>query len=90
MAKKRQPKHPMALRPGDRANYDTLLRAAENGDLALISTTRKSDGAKVALVCAMGYDSETKQFLPSPLAVMIEGNPFELFDDPTAEPACSS
>jgi hypothetical protein len=76
----RTKKHPMALRRGDRANFKTLLAAAHVNDLALLSATRKSDGAKVALICAMG--SKDGMYYPAPLAVMIEGNPFELFDDP--------
>jgi hypothetical protein len=68
---------PRKLREGDRANFETLLQAAKNGDLALVSAVRKSDGAKVALVCAMGRDGEA--FYPTPFAVMVEGNPFELF-----------
>jgi hypothetical protein len=70
------------LRKGDRANYDTLLKAAQNGDLALVSSRRKSDGKDVALLCAMGRDADD-MITPVPLAVMIEGNPFEDFEDPT-------
>ena len=79
------PRKPGKLRRGDKANFETLLRAAENGALAIVSAIRKSDGKNVALVCAMGYDVEAKLFLPSPLAVMVEGNPFELFEDPLAD-----
>ena len=76
------------LREGDKANFATLKEAALAGDLALVSSKRKSDGSDVALVCAMGWDGT--HFLPTPVAVMIEGNPFELFTDPSeelAEPA---
>lgn len=68
------------LRKGDLANFKTLLRAAKEGNLALVSSTRKSDGAQVALVCAMNATDE--HVFPSPLAVMVEGNPYELFEDP--------
>jgi hypothetical protein len=74
------------LREGDRDNFETLKRAAEAGDLALTSSIRRSDGADVALVCAMNRLEEDGEvvFQPVPLAVMIEGNPYELFEDPTA------
>ena len=72
---------PPKLRKGDTANFETLKKAGINGDLALVSAIRKSDGKSVALVCAMGWDGES--YLPAPLAVMVEGNPFELFHDPT-------
>ena len=69
------------LRPGDKSNFETLKRAHENGDLCLVSAVRKSDDAPVALVCAMGFDGE--HYFPAPLAVMIEGDPFDDFEDPT-------
>jgi hypothetical protein len=75
------PKRPPRLRKGDRLNFDTLLRAARHGRLALLSAIRKADQRPVALVCAMGNDGET--ILPVPVAVMVEGNPFDLFEDPT-------
>ena len=81
MAKNTVKKRPMALREGEKANFKTLLQAAGHNDLCLLSATRKSDGKKVALVCAMNRDGE--DYCPAPLAVLIEGNPYEDFDDPT-------
>lgn len=70
------------LREGDKHNFNTLLQAARNDDLALVDAVRKQDEAKVALICAMGRADDN--IYPVPLAVMVEGNPFELFHDPTA------
>lgn len=76
------PKTPPRLRRGDRQNFDTLLRAADDGALALVSAIRKADQHPVALVCAMQRnDDET--ITPVPFAIMIEDDPFQLFDDPT-------
>lgn len=72
---------PGPIPPGDSANFETILSAANNDDLVLASAIRKSDGQRVSLLCAMGRDGDA--YLMSPLAVMIEGNPFELFEDPT-------
>jgi hypothetical protein len=72
------------LRDGDKANFATLRRAANADDLALVSSVRKSDGQQVALVCAMQVN-EDETITPVPLAVMVEGDPFELFEDPTAD-----
>lgn len=73
---------PPALTDGYKANFETLKRAADFGDLALVSAIRKADQKPVALVCAMQMnDDET--ITPIPLAVMCEGNPFEDFEDPT-------
>ena len=74
---------PPALLPGYKANFETLKQAAENGDLALVSAIRKADQAPVALVCAMNFDG--KFYRPAPLAVLVEGNPYELFEDPLQE-----
>ncbi len=76
-------KTPPRLRKGDRQNFETLLRAASDGALALVSAVRKADQNPVALVCAM-QQNEDDSITPVPFAVMVEGNPFELFDDPTA------
>ena len=76
-------KTPPRLRKGDQHNFDTLLRAASDGALALVSAVRKADQNPVALVCAM-RQHEDDTITPVPFAVMVEGNTFELFDDPTA------
>ena len=73
---------PPRLRKGDRMNFDTLLRAASDGALALVSAIRKSDQQPVALVCAM-QTNDDETITPVPFAVMVEGNPFDLFEDPT-------
>lgn len=71
----------LALRRGDKANFRTLLKAAKADDVCLLSTIRKEDRAKVALVCAVNRDpSFGGEFVP--LAVMIEGNPYDLFEPP--------
>ena len=74
------PKIPPPLSEADKANFATLKQAAGNGDLALVSVIRKADQQPVSLVCAMGHEGGI--YYPAPLAVMIEGNPFELFEDP--------
>jgi hypothetical protein len=72
------------LRPGDVTNFETLKTAHDNDALALMSAIRKSDNLPVALVCAMGR-AENGDYCPTPLAVMVEGNPYELFQDPTTD-----
>ena len=74
---------PPRLRKGDRMNFETLLRAASDGALALVSAVRKADQNPVALVCAM-QENDDDTITPVPFAVMVEGNPFELYEDPTA------
>lgn len=70
----------MALRAGDKANFETLLRAARNGDLALVETERQSNGEYVALIVAMGR--EDGELVMTPLGEMVSGDPFTLYKDP--------
>ena len=72
---------PEPIPDGDRKNFATLRVAADFGHLALVSAIHKSDQKQVSLVCAMRREGEDT--IPIPLAVMVEGNPFELFEDPT-------
>lgn len=73
----------MAILEGYRKNFDTLLEAFKNGDVALLEARRVSDGAVVALVTAIGH--EDGEYVMTPFAVMIEGNPYELFEPPNPD-----
>lgn len=73
---------PKRLSKGHKANFKTLECALKNGDLALVSAIRKADKKHVALVCAM-QRNEDDTITPIPLAEMVNGNPFELYEDPT-------
>jgi len=75
---------PPKLLKAHKDNFDTLQRAMRDGNLALLSAIRKEDQKPVALVCAISTNTD-KTFTPVPLAVMIEDNPFELFEDPISE-----
>lgn len=69
----------------DQTNFETLRSACSVSHLALVSAIRKVDGQRVSLVCAMNFCAEDRSVRPMPLAVMIEGDPFELFEDPTSD-----
>ena len=73
----------MALRVGDKANFETLLRAARHGNLALVESRRVRDGSYVALLAAITMD-QAGSFVVTPFAELPDGNPFELYEDPTA------
>jgi hypothetical protein len=73
-------KTPEKLRDGDTHNFELLLKAMKNGEVALVSAIRKADKKNVALVCAMQRNAD-KTITPIPLAVMVEGDPFEDFED---------
>ncbi len=67
----------------DRMNFDNLARAFKSGDAALVEVRRVADGVAVAAICAIGRDGES--YLITPFAVMVEGNPFDLFDPPNPD-----
>jgi hypothetical protein len=71
------------LRPADKSNFETLRRAIENGQVALLEVKRRSDGAEIAAVCAV--DVAGAEYTLTPFATMVEGNPFDLFLPPSAE-----
>ena len=70
----------MALKRGDAANFETLRRAFQAGDVALVETTDQT-GRYIAVICAVNVDDRGIQMVP--LARMFEGNPFEELVDPT-------
>lgn len=63
-------------------NYHTLLKAAKNDDVALVSALT-NEGKQVYLICAMNREGTT--LIPIPVGEMILGNPFEMYQDPTQD-----
>jgi hypothetical protein len=68
------------LQVHDRTNFSTLARAFEHGHAALVEVQRISDGATVPAICAIGFTGGIYEI--TPFALLIEGNPFELFNPP--------
>ena len=68
---------------GHAGNLETIKAAAANGDLALIECRRVKDGEIVALLAAVGWDGQEYTF--TPLAEMVNGNPYELYQAPLPE-----
>jgi hypothetical protein len=70
----------MAIQKGYQSNLETIIKAAKNGDLALVECTDKVTGNTVIAVCAISYvDGE---YIISPLAKMFDGNPYEELNPP--------
>lgn len=71
------------LTESEKANFETLLSAASNEDLALVRSGLKSTGEPAALLCAvMGESDGTVEMVP--LGLLIPGDPYELFEAPDA------
>ncbi len=64
-------------------NFETLRRAFVLGQVALADCTDQATGEPVVLIVAVGQEGE--DVVLSPLAQMIDGNPYDLFSPPTTE-----
>lgn len=74
----------MSLGTHYKANFNTMLLAAENKDLALLDCRDKETGKQVHVVCAIYRDNEG-QFNMVPLAKLFDGNPYDEVDPPNPE-----
>lgn len=74
----------MAIARGHKVNFDTLLRAAKNGYLALVECTDAKTGDIVIVLCATAPRGDGTVEI-SPFAKMFNGDPFEELIPPTAE-----
>ena len=74
------------LSDGDKANFDMLKRACENGDLALVDCQLIETGKSVAVVCAVNKpDGTSDSYGIIPIAMMFDGDPYELLNPPSVE-----
>jgi len=73
----------MPLEEWDKKNFETIKQAFLDGNAALLDVRRRSDGKKVAAIVAVGKDGDERTM--TPFAIMVEGNPFELFDPPNPD-----
>lgn len=71
----------MPLSAGDRANFDTLLRAVRAGDAALVECTTHDRNKPVSVICAVQSTTDGEIELV-PLAQLFRNNPYELLQPP--------
>ena len=73
----------MAIKEHDRKNFNTLLRAAKAGRLALMECQDAVTGEYRAVICAVGKDGE--DFTMTPFGhLSTADNPFEVYTPPAA------
>jgi hypothetical protein len=70
----------MSIPDHARANFQTLLRAAENGRLALIESADAGTGEPRYVICAVGRERDDYVF--TPFGHLAEGNPFDTYLPP--------
>ena len=70
----------MAIPEHVRQNFQTLLNAVENDDVALLECTDKQTGEPVYTIVAVTHDGD--EYILAPFAKMFDGNPFEELNPP--------
>ncbi len=63
-----------------KANFQTLLRAAAAGDLALVAGTDAHSGEPRFILCAVGRDAG--EYVLTPFGHLAAGNPFDDYEPP--------
>lgn len=64
------------------ANFQTLLRAAADGNLALMECADAATGETRYVICAVGRDGG--EFVVTPFGHLADGDPFEQYRPPEA------
>lgn len=59
------------------ANFRTMVRAAENGDLALVTCSDATTGEPRYVICAVSFDGN--EYLFTPFGHLADGNPYEAY-----------
>lgn len=67
--------------PGYRHNFETLQRAIDDGNVALVECTDKVTGKNVYAICAIQPAPDSKVDI-IPFAKMFDGNPYDELDPP--------
>lgn len=69
----------MSIPDHARANFQTLLRAAENGHLALMECVDAVTGEPRYVICAVARDGD---YLFTPFGHLADGNPYKAYVPP--------
>lgn len=65
---------------GYKTNFETLKRAAANGDLALMQCRDRITQALTYVICAVGREGE--DYILVPMARMFDGDPYDVLEPP--------
>ena len=76
----------MAIPEGYKNNFETLLRAARNEDLALVECTNKQTGKPAYVLAAISGAGLTNDVELVPLALLFDSNPYETLIPPITTP----
>lgn len=70
----------MAIPDPYRRNFETLLRAAADGNLALVECTDAETGVPRFVICAVGRDDGA--YVMTPFGHLHDGNPYDAYLPP--------
>ncbi len=70
-----------------RANFNTLLRAAACGDLALVECADAMTGGPRYVLCAIALDGA--DHVITPFGHLASGNPYDAYEPPRTSPGPS-
>jgi len=74
----------MALAKGHKMNFNTLAKAFDAGNAALMECRLSASGETVAVVCAANRLPDGGiEFVP--FAMLFNGNPYEMVDPPNPD-----
>lgn len=74
----------MAIQMAYKSNFETLVKAAKNGDLCLMECTDKITGKIVntVCICMITFLDNQEQYTFLPVAKMFDSNPYEELNPP--------
>ena len=72
----------MALKKGDRVNFNTLVRACKEGCLTLVESQDTATGEYRAVLAAVVKDGD--DYVITPFGHLCTDNPFEQYADPVS------
>src|SRR3546814_14368879 len=72
----------MSITDHARTNFNTLLRTASHGNLALMECADAVTGETRYVICTVGRDGG--DFVMTPFGLLADGNPYEAYVTPPA------
>jgi hypothetical protein len=74
----------MSIPPGYKHNFETMMRAASDGRLALMECVDNNTGSLCYVVCMVSDTEGTlEEYDMVPVARMFDGNPYEELTPPS-------
>lgn len=73
----------MKINKSVKKNFETMCKAVIADDVCIMDAREIRTGKSVVLVCAVNKTGKEYEFVP--IAVMIDGNPYEMYEPPNTE-----